>query len=117
MQCLVGKKEGWEAEEGDEGFEIEGNFFLTGVVDGTPYETSRMTPTRHGIDSISYDSILQVVSPAFKDRYPEQNSLTETSKTDKDAGGWCGLPFHPTCFEIFKRVSLLRLGSIDVQGL
>ena len=40
VQCLVGKKEGWEVEEGDEGFEIEGDFFLTGVVDGTPYETS-----------------------------------------------------------------------------
>ena len=28
-----------------------------------------------------------------------------------------GLPFHPTCFQIFKRVSLLRSGNVDVQGL
>ena len=28
-----------------------------------------------------------------------------------------GLPFHPTCFQIFKKVSLLRIGSVDVQGL
>ena len=28
-----------------------------------------------------------------------------------------GLPFHPTCFEIFKRVSTQRLGLIDVHGL
>lgn len=76
-----------------------------------------MTPTRHGIESLSYDNIFHVVSPALKDRNPEQKPLTEPSKTDEDAGGWCGLPFHPTCFEIFKRVSLLRLGSIDVQGL
>lgn len=27
------------------------------------------------------------------------------------------MPFHPTCFEIFTRVSQLRLGSIDIEGL
>jgi hypothetical protein len=27
------------------------------------------------------------------------------------------MPFHPTCFEVFTRVSRLRLGSIDVDGL
>ena len=27
------------------------------------------------------------------------------------------MPFHPTCFEIFTRVSKLRLGSVDIEGL
>jgi hypothetical protein len=28
-----------------------------------------------------------------------------------------GLPFHPTCFEIFKRISMDRLGQVDASGL
>lgn len=30
--------------------------------------------------------------------------------------GWA-IPFHPTCFEIFKRISRKRLGTIDIDGL
>lgn len=27
------------------------------------------------------------------------------------------MPFHPTCFEIFKRVCLSKLGYVDIDGL
>ncbi len=28
-----------------------------------------------------------------------------------------GFPFHPTCFEIFKKISTARLGKVDITGL
>jgi hypothetical protein len=34
----------------------------------------------------------------------------------KDDDDW-GLPFHPICFEIFKKISKERLGRVDVHGL
>lgn len=27
------------------------------------------------------------------------------------------MPFHPACFEIFKRVCLKKLGYVDIDGL
>lgn len=32
-------------------------------------------------------------------------------------GGEWGMPFHPACFEIFKRVCLKKLGFVDIDGL
>ena len=34
---------------------------------------------------------------------------------DEGEGG--DMPFHPQCFELFKRVSDLRLGKVDLDGL
>ncbi|MCJ1399146.1 hypothetical protein MMC11_002348 [Xylographa trunciseda] len=51
-----------------------------------------MEPIRHGAGSIVFSNFNYVV-------------------------GIIGLLFHPTCFEIFKKVSQFRLGNIDVEGL
>lgn len=37
-------------------------------------------------------------------------------QNDSFGGNW-GMPFHPTCFEIFKRVCLSKLGYVDIDGL
>jgi hypothetical protein len=31
--------------------------------------------------------------------------------------GMCDLPMHPSCFEIFKRMSMRRFGKVDLDGL
>ncbi|EMT69505.1 hypothetical protein FOC4_g10003232, partial [Fusarium odoratissimum] len=32
-------------------------------------------------------------------------------------GGLTGMPFHPTCFEVFKRASIYRYGFVNVKAL
>ncbi|KAI9709191.1 MAG: hypothetical protein M1812_007776 [Candelaria pacifica] len=95
VQCLVKKEDGWKEEDGDQEWERESEYFLTGWGDGSPDESplEDITPPRHGVDSLIISNI------CYSD--------------DEDEG----LPFHPSCFEIFKKVSLLRLGTIDVHGL
>jgi len=96
LQCMIKKGEDWEVESDDQEFEKASNYFLTGVSDGSPDEAPAMDlkPVRHGVEevwvsNITYDS--------FEDDM--------------------GFPFHPTCFEIFKRVSVERLDQVDVHGL
>lgn len=93
VQCLVKKEPGWMPEDGDQDFEIEGDYFLTGIGDGSPDESALedIQPVRHGVDSI-------IICNTGED--PE-----------------FGLPFHPTCFEIFKKVCEIRIGRIDIEGL
>ena len=38
-------------------------------------------------------------------------------RADNMQGEDDGLPFHPTCFELFKRISMDRLGRVDIDGL
>ena len=54
IQALMKKKQGWEPEDGDEDFEIEGEFFLTGVGHGSPDEPplQKIRPARHRFQSI-----------------------------------------------------------------
>lgn len=39
-----------------------------------------------------------------------------TPNVTKEDNSW-GLPFHPTCFEIFKIISKDRFGKVDLHGL
>lgn len=41
-------------EDGDQDFEIEGDYFLTGIGDGSPDESALedIQPVRHGVDSM-----------------------------------------------------------------
>ena len=32
-------------------------------------------------------------------------------------GGYADLPMHPSCFEMFKRMSKARFGTVDIDGL
>ena len=63
IQFLVKKTSDWETEDDDQKFEIESDYFLTGTGNGLPDETLlNLSPTRHGIDSISYENIVYYVS-------------------------------------------------------
>ena len=37
--------------------------------------------------------------------------------TKATTGGYADLPMHPSCFEIFKRMSKAHFGNVDVDGL
>lgn len=99
-QCLVRKPKGWifEPLEDDEEFEKQGKFFLSGLSDHMPSRDSsspRVKPARHGCE----------VPHA-------ENMAWDASMIDDYA-----MPFHPSCFEIFKRASLREHGCIDIDGL
>ena len=99
-QCLMRKPRGWKfvPAEDDEDFEKEGDFFLSGLIDHMPsrdIDWPRALPPRHGCDKPHGENIIW-----------EENDIEEY-----------GMPFHPWCFEVFKRASLLKRGYIDVPGL
>ncbi|KAJ4287752.1 hypothetical protein N0V90_012456 [Kalmusia sp. IMI 367209] len=97
--------EGWhperwtfETSEDDEDFEKEGKFFLSGLSDHMPsrdYGNARIKPVRHGC----------------KDPHPE-NCMWDESQFEAYS-----MPFHPSCFEVFKRASTLQYDTFDVDGL
>lgn len=99
-QCLVRKPKGWKFEplEDDENFEKEGGFFLSGLTDHMPSRDSsspHVQPPRHGCDQ----------------------PHAENAMWDDDQFEEYAMPFHPGCFEVYKRASMLKNGSIDVKGL
>ena len=54
VQALAKKREGWQPEADDESFEVESQFFLTGVGDKSPDSgpLDEIRPARHGVSSI-----------------------------------------------------------------
>lgn len=55
FQCLMEKRSDWQASEDDEDFEIESNYFLTGLGIDMPSRdenSPRVFPVRHGADEI-----------------------------------------------------------------
>ncbi|KAH7384778.1 hypothetical protein BKA64DRAFT_681415 [Cadophora sp. MPI-SDFR-AT-0126] len=96
LQCMIKKDEDWEVESDDQEFEKTSKYFLTGLSDGSPDEApaTDFNPVRHGVQEVW---VSNTMDDLFEDNM--------------------GFPFHPTCFEIFKRVSIERLGHIDVHGL
>ncbi|MCJ1433844.1 hypothetical protein MMC27_003209 [Xylographa pallens] len=102
IQCLVQKEPDWEPQPDDQDFELESDYFLTGVgcsqPDRGPLNISKTA--RHGADNFYLFNLI------------DDNFVVGTTNYDTIA-----LPFHPACFEIFKKVSQLRLGNIDVEGL
>jgi len=102
----------WKAEPDDEDFELQSNYFLTGVGDGSPDESDleNLTPVRHGINSYYPCNVKYGVSSL-----EQRHGLFQADIVKGDFN--LGLPFHPTCFGIFKRISKARLGRVDVHGL
>ncbi|KAF5639246.1 hypothetical protein F52700_4098 [Fusarium sp. NRRL 52700] len=97
-QCLVLKGKNWQTEQGDQDFEASGKFFLSGLSDDMPCRDMgwpSVSPARHGKDTIRAENVIWVA---------------------EDADEYC-MPFHPACFEIFKRASLYRYGNVDVECL
>ena len=61
------KDSNWEPEPDDQDFELESEYFLTGIGDGSPDEAplENIMPIRHTIDSVIIANCLYGVSPAY----------------------------------------------------
>lgn len=100
VQCLVRKPKGWifEPLPDDEDFEKSSDFFLSGLSDCMPSRDSSwlcVRPARHGCGDPHADNIIW----------------------QEDEAEDYAMPFHPPCFEVFKRASQLLRGNVDVVGL
>jgi hypothetical protein len=100
VQCLVRKPPGcmFDALPDDEAFEITGEFFLSGLSDFMPSrdtDSPRVTPDRHGCEVPHAENYMWV----------------------EDEAQDYAMPFHPPCFEIYKRMSSMSRGKIDVNAL
>ncbi|KAE8395631.1 hypothetical protein BDV23DRAFT_178676 [Aspergillus alliaceus] len=101
VQCLIMKNPDWEPRGDDLEFERESQFHLTGVTESMPSSGYglKFAPIRHGIDNI------QAQSESFFNPGPEELAQT-------------GLPFHPTCFELFIQASKRYMNNkVDIDGL
>jgi hypothetical protein len=106
VQCLVRKScdgSEWNAINTDQNWELNSNFFLSGLSGYMPRRSllssgSNHIPVRHGASQLYPDTQFRLPQNVFRDNVTP-------------------LPFHPTCFEIFSRVSRLRLGHVDANGL
>ncbi|KAM3494150.1 hypothetical protein MY3957_002602 [Beauveria namnaoensis] len=100
FQLLCPKFSDWELEKGDEDFEVDDKCpsYLSGLRDHLDSDVSCATifvPMRHG-----------------QEHFNVHNWASSCEKRHLAA-----MPFHPACFEVFKRASLNRLNTIDVDGL
>jgi hypothetical protein len=73
-QCLLRKEDDWRPEHDDQDFELEGNYFLSGVGDGyVDYSHVHFSPVRHGVKSfwpandISYANVSPLPLGSVKD--------------------------------------------------
>jgi hypothetical protein len=101
VQCLIEKESQtrdwlpeWDSESDDEEFEGESSHFLSGLGDriGSWEDDAHCSPERHDVGELD---------PAIG--------------TSGFASG--DMAFHPYCLEIYRRVSTLRVGTIDIEGL
>ncbi|KAL2864794.1 uncharacterized protein BJX67DRAFT_199286 [Aspergillus lucknowensis] len=97
VQCIIPRDNVWEPLPDDLNFEWGSQYHLTGVA-AEMNDWLRVAPCRHGVDR------LEVESDYFPSNSPEELS-------------GLGLPFHPTCFEIFIQVSKRYLGHVDMDSL
>ncbi|KAF7540049.1 hypothetical protein G7054_g1643 [Neopestalotiopsis clavispora] len=98
-QCLVVKAQGWVSEPDDEAFEASSNmFFLSGLC----YRWARDGNWRAAV-------------------CPPRHRCTEVKALNNihlsEGAGEPAMVFHPTCREVFKRVSMLRSGMVDYDAL
>ncbi|PTB70876.1 hypothetical protein BBK36DRAFT_1134092 [Trichoderma citrinoviride] len=101
VQGLYKKTEDWTPSGDDMDFERESKqYHLTGLSDCMPPNGGdvRCAPIRGGADWFHASNL---------------------SDTWKDLFGWGTyvLPFHPTCFEIFIRISKQRMGTVSLDSL
>ena len=62
MQCLVQKGSGWQPEPNDQDFELESDYFVTGVHHNPPDEGPlvNLTNVRHGTDHFEFGNLTVV---------------------------------------------------------
>ncbi|KAM0802346.1 hypothetical protein BDR22DRAFT_803521, partial [Usnea florida] len=87
VQYLVRKDVDWQPESDDEAFVIDGTSFLSGISDGPTPRTP------------------------LENSYPVRRGIPGISID------YYGFPFHPTCFEMYRKVSRARTGEVDTEGL
>lgn len=64
LQCLVRKGSNWRPEPDDQDFELQNNYFLTGISDHMPsrdIDSPKLIPARHGVDRAQADDIPCIV--------------------------------------------------------
>ena len=76
-------------------FELVSDYFLTAQTTTPPddFESGNFALVRYGIPNV----------------FPQNYAVTDEPE--------CGVPVHASCWEIFQRVSELRLGRVELQGL
>lgn len=54
IQCLLKKEKDWKPEQDDQDFELQSDYFLTGIGDGSPDEApaDNLKPVRHGVTEV-----------------------------------------------------------------
>ncbi|KAF7911405.1 uncharacterized protein EAF01_002912 [Botrytis porri] len=99
-QCLVYKGPNWSPSHDDEGFELEGDVFLSGLGDHVPsrdISDVRLTPARHGLaNEVEADTVIWQIPPNTRE---------------------VAMPFHPTCLEVYKHASRLNFNQTSIQDL
>ncbi|KAF4634045.1 hypothetical protein G7Y89_g4055 [Cudoniella acicularis] len=98
VQCLVPKDSIWKPSPEDEDFERGSNFFLSGISDRVPSRDENDVapiPARHNVV-----------------RLPADDCIFEPSLQHNTV-----MPFHPSCFEIYKRASRLYFGYVNINDL
>ena len=68
IQALIPKGPDWSPEPDDQEFELESNYFLTGIGDGSPDESplEDIRPVRHGIDEVLVGNLHWVYNNAIQ---------------------------------------------------
>lgn len=97
-QCILKKPDSWRAEFHDKDFEIRSHkYFLSAVGSGsTTTEWRAMyVPPRHGVGRH-----LRVANQLL------WNGIFNAADT--------AVPFHPPCFEVYKQVSMMKKGKVDM---
>ncbi|KAJ5511426.1 Major facilitator superfamily domain general substrate transporter [Penicillium expansum] len=90
----------WQADELHEPWEINGDWSLSGICDGTPSRDTDIPtvwPMRNGIEDVEADN----VNFAAREAVPDDIAM----------------PFHPWCFDIFCRQSKIQFQRINISGL
>ncbi|KAJ5817444.1 Major facilitator superfamily domain general substrate transporter [Penicillium robsamsonii] len=91
----------WKADQLHEPWEINGDWSLSGICDGTPSRDSSdptVWPARNGIQIVEADNV--------------KFSYQEGIEADDIA-----MPFHPWCFDIFCRQSKVQFQRVNAAGL
>jgi hypothetical protein len=103
IQCLHPKDPAWKEECGDEVFERGAQYcFVTGISKqgANYYEVFDLEPVRHGV----------------RDAFINNNTLDIEDMPGGD-GSTFAMPFHSQCFRLFKKMSKVRQGKVDIDGL
>ena len=97
LRYVVLKNEGAVPPADEEEYERNSDCFITTCTTRPPsdFETGPFAAVRYGVEDL------------FGQNYHVLDDITMT---------W-GFPIHDSCWQIFQRVSMLRLRVVDLQGL